>query len=160
VGGGRLRKGMSQRVAMVFGLLAAIWLLPGSQGRAQTNAAGELQQQFEQAFQHMLLDPANLDKSFKYAELGIQIGDYEAAISALERMLLYNPDLPRVRLELGVLYFRLGSYVIARSYLTRAVKGDNVPDDVRARVAVFLDDIDDRLSKHRFSGSVYGGLRY
>jgi tetratricopeptide (TPR) repeat protein len=108
----------------------------------------------------MLLDPANLDKSFKYAELGIQIGDYEAAISALERMLLYNPDLPRVHLELGVLYFRLGSYVIARSYLTRAVKGDNVPDDVRARVAVFLDDIDDRLSKHRFSGSVYGGLRY
>jgi cytochrome c-type biogenesis protein CcmH/NrfG len=82
---------MSQRVAMVFGLLAAIWLLPDSQGRAQTNAAGELQQQFEQAFQHMLLDPANLDKSFKYAELGIQIGDYEAAISALERMLLYNP---------------------------------------------------------------------
>ncbi len=75
-------------------------------------------------------------------------------------MLLYNPDLPRVRLELGVLYFRLGSYVIARTYLTRAVKGDNVPDDVRARVAVFLDEIDSRLSSHRFSGSVFSGLRY
>ncbi|MBT4486575.1 MAG: tetratricopeptide repeat protein [Rhodospirillaceae bacterium] len=134
--------------------------MPAIQPRAQTAATGNVLQQFEQAFEHMLLDPANLDKSFKYAELGIQVGDYEAAISALERMLLYNPDLPRVRLELGVLYMRLGSYAIARGYLTRAVQGDDVPDDVRARVAVFLDEIDNRLSNHRFSGSLYGGLRY
>lgn len=153
-----LRRGLTQRKAILFGLLAAVWLLPAGQARAQ--ATGDLQQQFEQAFQHMLQDPSNLDKSFKYAELGIQVGDYEAAISALERMLLYNPDLPRVRLELGVLYFRLGSYAIARTYLTRAVEGENVPDDVRARVAVFLDEIDNRLSRHRFSGSVYGGIRY
>lgn len=155
-----LRMGMTQRAVFMFGLLAAIWLFPWTQPRARTATVGDLEQQFEQAFKHMLLDPSNLDKSFKYAELGIQIGDYEAAISALERMLLYNPDLPRVRLELGVLYFRLGSYAIARAYLTRAVVGDNVPDDVRARVAVFLDEIDSRLSNHRFSGSVFGGLRY
>ena len=138
--------------------MAALCLFAGSVAQAQTTP--NIQQQFDAAFQHMLQDPSNLDKSFKYAELGIQIGDYEAAISALERMLLYNPDLPRVRLELGVLYFRLGSYAIARTYLTRAVEGDNVPDDVRARVAVFLDEIDNRLSNHRFSGSVYSGIRY
>ena len=108
----------------------------------------------------MLEDPANLDKTFRYAELAVRVGDYEAAISALERMLLYNPNLPRVRLELGVLYFRLGSYAIARTYLTRAVEGENVPDDVRARVAVFLDEIDNRLSPHRFAASLYGGMRY
>ena len=34
------------------------------------------------------------------------------AISALERMLLVNPDLPRVRLELAVLYYRLGSFEV------------------------------------------------
>lgn len=149
--------GAMRRVAVAVGLAG---LLLSSAGDVRAQAAGDLQQQFEQAFEHMLQDPANLDKSFKYAELGIQVGDYEAAITALERMLLYNPDLPRVRLELGVLYFRLGSYAIARSYLTRAVVGENVPDDVRARVAVFLDEIDNRLSNHRFSGSVYGGMRY
>jgi len=147
-----------QRAAMVLALAVVVLLPSGMAMRA--HAASNLEQQFEEAFKHMLQDPANLDKSFRYAELGIQIGDYEAAISALERMLLYNPDLPRVRLELGVLYFRLGSFTIARAYLTRAVEGDNVPDDVRARVAVFLDEIDNRLSKHRFSGSVYGGMRY
>ena len=155
-----MRKGITRHAGILLGLLVVGWLAPVSESRAQTTVAGDLQQQFEQAFQHMLLDPANLDKSFKYAELGIQIGDYEAAISALERMLLYNPDLPRVRLELGVLYFRLASYAIARTYLTHAVEGGNVPDDVRARVAVFLDEIDSRLSNHRFSGSVYAGARY
>ncbi len=155
-----LRKAMTQRAMFVLVLLAAIGLHPVTQSQAQTAANVDLEQEFAQAFKYMLADPSNLDKSFKYAELGIRIGDYEAAISALERMLLYNPDLPRVRLELGVLYFRLGSYAIARAYLTRAVVGDNVPDDVRARVAVFLDEIDSRLSNHRFSGSVFGGLRY
>ena len=97
-----LREGGILRTAMAFGLAAVLWLSAGVATRAY--AASSLEQQFDQAFQHMLQDPANLDKSFKYAELGIEIGDYEAAISALERMLLYNPDLPRVRLELGVLY--------------------------------------------------------
>ncbi len=148
---------MTQLRAMLLGLLAAVWLLPTA-ARAQTGS--DVQRQFDEAFDHMLQDPSNLDKTFKYAELGIKIGDYEAAISALERMLLYNPDLPRVRLELGVLYFRLSSYAIARTYLTRAVVGDNVPDDVRARVAVFLDEIDKRQSSHRFSGSAFGGTRF
>ncbi|MDA1101430.1 MAG: tetratricopeptide repeat protein [Proteobacteria bacterium] len=150
--------GTTQRSAVLLCLLAVVWFFPISTARAQTDS--EVQLLFDQAFKEMLQDPSNLDKTFKYAELGIKIGDFEAAISALERMLLYNPDLPRVRLELGVLYFRLGSYSIARAYLTRAVVGDNVPDDVRSRVAVFLDEIDNRLSHHKFFGSLFGGMRY
>jgi tetratricopeptide (TPR) repeat protein len=126
----------------------------------QPPEATSLEQQFDNAFQHMLRDPSNLDNTFKYAELAIRVGDYEAAISALERMLLFNPNLPRVRLELGVLYFRLGSYAISRTYLERAVEGDDVPDDVRARVATYLAEIDKRTSRHRFSGSIYAGARY
>ena len=143
-------------VAMVFAALA----LCVDSALAQTTTPPRIEEQFDRAFQNMLSDPANLDKTFQYAEIAIQAGDYEAAITALERMLLFNPDLPRVRLELGVLYFRLESYAIARAYLTRAVEGDNVPDDVRARVAVFLEEIDKRTSKHRYSGSIYAGFRY
>ena len=92
--------------------------------QAQDNV--RLQRDFDSAFADVLRDPADLDASFNHAELAIQIGDFEAAISSLERMLLYNPELPRVRLELGVLYFRLGSYAIARTYLTSAVRGAEV----------------------------------
>ena len=79
-----------------------------------------LEKQYEAAFQAVLKDPGNLDKTFRYAELAVAVGDLEGAVSALERMLIYNPKLPRVRLELGSLYFRLGSYAVAKSYLTRA----------------------------------------
>jgi tetratricopeptide (TPR) repeat protein len=108
----------------------------------------------------MLADPADLDKSFAYAELAIRAGDYEGAIGALERMLIYNPALPRVRLELGVLYFRLGSYAIAKSYLIKAAAGEDVPDVVKKRIAAYLEEIEKRSSRHRFSGALYGGFRY
>ncbi len=119
-----------------------------------------LEKQYETAFQAVLKDPGNLDKTFRYAELAVAVGDLEGAVSALERMLIYNPKLPRVRLELGSLYFRLGSYAIAKSYLTRAIEGEDVPVGVRDRVAAFLEEIENRASLHRLSGSVYGGVRF
>ena len=74
-------------------------------GHAQTgqSADSELQQRYDAAFQEMLKQPANLDVLFKFATLASQTGDLEGAISALERMLLIDANLPRVRLELGVL---------------------------------------------------------
>ncbi len=60
-----------------------------------------LEKEYEAAFQAVLKDPGNLDKTFRFAELAVAVGDLEGAISALERMLIYNPKLPRVRLELG-----------------------------------------------------------
>ena len=63
----------------------------------------------EALFQQMLSNPANLDVTFAYADVSARLGDYEAAVSALDRMLLFNPNLPRVQLEIGALYFRMGS---------------------------------------------------
>ena len=83
---------------------------------------GALEQQYDAAFQDMLKQPANLDVLFKFATLASQTGDLEGAVSALERMLLIDPNLPRVRLELGVLYYRLGSYEVARTYIEAALK--------------------------------------
>lgn len=120
----------------------------------------ESDRNFENAYQEVLKDPGNLDKSFRFTQLAIERGDFEAAISALERMLITNPNLPRVRLELGVLYFRLGSYALAKSYLESAVKGKNVPPVVRERVGVFLAKINELLSKSKVFGSVSAGLRY
>ena len=49
---------------------------------------------------------------------------------------------------------------LAKSYLTRAIEGDDVPDEVRSRVATYLVEIDKRLSRHQLSGSLFGGARY
>ena len=90
-----------------------------------------LEAQKNALFQQMLNNPANLDIAFSYADVATQLGDYEAAVSTLERMLLFNPNLPRVQLELGVLYFRMGSFELARDYFAKALAAR--PDTVKLR---------------------------
>jgi tetratricopeptide (TPR) repeat protein len=108
----------------------------------------------------MFADPGNLDVMFRYAKLATQIGDIEAAIATLERMLIYNPDLPRVRLELGALYFQLGAYATAQTYLASATESDDVPVLVRERVDAYAAEIAERESRHRYSGVISSGARY
>lgn len=124
------------------------------------NADPDLRAAYDAAFQRMLDNPSDLDITFAFAELAMRIGDFEGAISALERMLLINPELPRVRLELGVLYFRIGSYAIARSYLQEAMRAKDMPDDIRSRVEIYLSEANKRLSRHKFFGSIAMGARY
>jgi Flp pilus assembly protein TadD len=49
------------------------------------------------------------------------VGDIEGAISALERLLLIDANQPEVKLELGVLYYRLGSKEAALTSLEGAL---------------------------------------
>jgi hypothetical protein len=120
----------------------------------------ELEKQYDAAFQEMLRKPADLDVLFKFAALASQTGDLEGSISALERMLLINPDLPRVRLELGVLYYRLGSYEVARTYLAGVLKSQSLPPDVRGKAEQFMAEIESKQSPSHFSGEVFFGWRY
>src|SRR5476649_1610093 len=126
--------------------------LAQSPAAAPAVASSDLERQYDAAFQEMLAKPANLDVLFKFASLASQTGDLEGAVSALERMLLINPELPRVRLELGVLYFRLGSYEVAQTYLEVALKSPALPPEVRNRAERFLTDVQSRESPSHFTG--------
>ena len=153
------------RLAVLCTVLFGAVNLAATTASAQTTnlASGDraaLERAYEAAFAEVFRDPGDLDKSFAFAKIAIKLDNFEAAISALERMLLVNPDLPRVRLELGVLYFRLGSFQLAKTYLLRAIEGEDVPGEVRTRVERFLVEIENRLSQHQISGSFYGGLRW
>ena len=141
-------------------LLFAVGLTASLPAAAQTPAASALEQEYDAAFQEMMRKPADLDVLFRFATLASQTGDIEGAISALERMLLINADLPRVRLELGVLYFRLGSYEVARTYLQSVLKSQAIPADVRAKTEQFLAEVESRQSPSRFAGEVFMGWRY
>src|SRR5262245_21642640 len=113
-------------------------LLQPAFAQGQDSPSPELKKQYDAAFEETLTKPGDLDVLFKYAGLANQMGDYEGAVSALERMLLINPDLPRVRLELGVLYYKLGSYEASRTYLETALKSPSLPADVKAKAEEYL----------------------
>ena len=95
----------------------------------------------QKVFDSIIDDPTNLENLFNYANLSILVGDLEAAIGVFEQMLIYKPDLPRIKLELGVLYFRLGAFASAKSYLDD-IENYDPPQEVKEKVAVFLDQIE------------------
>lgn len=147
----------------VVTLSAVFWLLGETRGSAQTPPAASLLSpriEADALFARLLVKPDDLDATFRYSALEAQLGDQEAAIGGLERMLFYNPNLPRVRLELGLLYFKLGSYEMARANFEAAISGKDVPEDVVVRVKSFLKEIDRRVADHQFSVFATLGARY
>jgi tetratricopeptide (TPR) repeat protein len=120
----------------------------------------QVQARRETLFRAMVAKPDDLDVAFEYAALSAQVGDLEAAVSTLERMLIFAPGLPRLQLELGVLYYRMGAFEMARGYFEGAIAAPDVPVEVRARVEQYLAGIDDAGETTRFSGQVRAGIRY
>jgi hypothetical protein len=154
-------QGFARRVSRAA-LAVAAALLWVSVGMAQIAPEDESARRarLDALFRETLRNPADLDATFRYAEEATAQGDVEAAIGALERILYFNNQLARVHLELGILYFRLGSYALARNHLAAAVSGQDVPEDVRRRVDEFLAEADRRLQRSRFDANVRLGMRY
>ena len=82
----------------------------------------------------MLARPTDLSNTLQYAASSSEAGDIESAISAYEQLLFYNPKLSQTRYALGVLYFQLGSYAMARGYLQTALQMPDVTPDLQQKI--------------------------
>ena len=133
---------------IVTGILLFISLMFSAVGFAQNvppsvSDPAELERietERQQIFDELFDDPTNMDNLFQYANLSILLGDLEAAVGVFEQMLIYDDELPRIRLELGVLYYRLGAFTTAKVYL-ESVKRYNPPQEVLNNVDDFLNAI-------------------
>lgn len=115
--------------------------------------------EYDQAFHAMASDPGNADKTLAFAEVAAKVGDLEGAIAALERLLVFNPNLPSIRAELGILYYRLGSYSLAQSYLDKALASPDLPPALAQTAAATRELAVDAGESNRFSGSLSVGVR-
>ena len=134
---------MKFKSLIIFLLTAFVSALPAQNvlpSIPDPESVASVQREKEEVFKQLFKDPTNLSLLFKYANLSILVGDLEAAIGVFEQMLIYDSQLPRIRLELGVLYFRLGAYAMATNYL-KSVKEFNPPAEVEAKVNQFLEAI-------------------
>jgi hypothetical protein len=139
-----------------FYLIAFVSLgLFASAGTARSQDAAEQ----EQLFQRMAQEPDNYDVTFEFVRVATERADYEAAIGALERLLFYNPNLTRVKYELGTLYFRLGSYEMAKRYFKEALAAPDLDAGTRMRIEAYLPDADKQLQPSRFAGFAQTGIR-
>ncbi|CAM5432049.1 Zn-dependent protease, contains TPR repeats OS=Afipia felis OX=1035 GN=NCTC12722_02767 PE=4 SV=1 [Afipia felis] len=138
------------------GLLAVV--LAAGLGGLVPAAAQDASEQ-SRLYQQMVRNPTNHDLTFEYARVATANADYEAAIGALERLLFYNPKLTRVKYELGALYFRLGSYEMAKRYFKEALASPDLDPVTRGRIEAYLPDANKQLQPSRFSGFFQTGIR-
>jgi len=113
---------------------------------------GAAEARYERALETMQADLADPERSFEFVAAAVAIGDLRGAIAALERILLINPKLANIKLELGVLYLQVGSAQLAQSYLRQALEPPDVPELVRVRAEEMLARAEAAASRHRFSG--------
>lgn len=126
---------------------------------AQAPSNQPLERQVDEAFRQSLRAPADGNATTRYARLLEQSGNYEGAIAALERLLLDPNAPPGVRLDLGVLYYRLGSHDMAAGLLRRAIADPRLSADQRGQAEALLKDIEQRTRVSRFDGQLTLGLR-
>jgi tetratricopeptide (TPR) repeat protein len=142
-------------VAVVAALTAAI---PAA--AQQPTPVSDTRAAYDAAFEETLRKPADPATLLRYAELAVQVGNIEGAISALERLLLIDGDQPKIKLELGVLYYRLASYEAARGYLESARASPRASAETKERASQFLAEVDSKSGKSQFSGDLLFGIGY
>ena len=114
----------------------------------------------EAAYDALLQDPGNVDKAFAYVDTLVEERDYEAAVAVLERLAIRYPDQAKIRLEIGVLYYRLGSYLMADRAFDQVKAMPNADPALKQRAEEFSRKTKPQTVQSQFSGKLYAGLRY
>jgi len=123
-------------------------------------AAVQAEAQRKVLFAKILADPGDIDTTLAYAELSAQLGDLEGAISSLERLAIFAPDVGRIKFELGVLYMRLASYDLAVADLQAAEAAPDATPDLKQQAASLVASAQQQQSGDKFSGYAMLGARY
>jgi len=110
-------------------------------------------------FDDILKNPDDIELNYRYAKLQVQKGDLKGAAATLERILLVDPDLPKVRLFYGVVLYRLDSLADSRKELL-AIKDLPMPDSLRLELDEYLKRIDKQLKRTSIETMLGFGFQY
>jgi tetratricopeptide (TPR) repeat protein len=99
-------------------------------------------------FEEVMRDPDNIDLNYRYAQTQIALGEVRGAAATLERILLLEPNLPRVRLLYAVVLFRLDNLEDAEREFAR-LRALDMPATLRAEIDLYVDEIRKRRQRTR-----------
>jgi hypothetical protein len=148
----------ARHLLIVLGLLLASSVAPRAEPWWPVNSPA--QARYQEIYQALLADPGNVALLAAFAKEASRIGNYEAAIGALESILVQNPGLNQVRVELGVMYYRVRAYDVSRYHLERALASGTLPPKVERRARSYLETNVERMDGTNVSGFVSAGLRW
>jgi hypothetical protein len=130
------------------------------QAHAQAGPTSVPTSQLGRAFQDMLQDMANPVKAQAYAQEAVAAGQLRSAVAALERILRLNPNDASTHLQLGMIYYDLGSLALAAQHFSAATEGEGISFDQQFQATRYLQAIQTRVNAQTLSASVFTGIRY
>ena len=140
-------------LCVILPLAGGVWAQPLSASSA------EVKRQVDDAFRDVLTKADSMNARLKYANLLVQAGNFEGGIAALEGLLL-SPTAPAsIRVELAVLYYRLGSYAMSETYLNDAIADPRLDSTLKKQAERVLQDVVRRNRVSALSGTLMVGLR-
>ncbi|NOQ32386.1 MAG: tetratricopeptide repeat protein [Helicobacteraceae bacterium] len=104
-----------------------------------------------------LVDANRVD--FYLGRSAYELGEYEDALAAYDRILFDKPDNLRVKLEIAQTMLRLKNYKSARKIFTNILE-EKIPDKVRSKVKNLLARIDNATRKNFFGAMAFYGISY
>ncbi len=107
----------------------------------------------------MQANPTQLDYYFTYAQMATAMGEFDKAADAYQHMLQVDPQLDRVKLELGMVYMKQRRFKDCKAML-KEVLGKDIPPQVRENVERVLAQVEEVCKEHFFTGSVSWGVLY
>ncbi len=110
-------------------------------------------------FDEVLRDPDNADLNYAYALTLIRQGDLLGALSTLERILLRNPNIPRVRLLYAIVLYRLNAIDEASRELDTVLKLE-MDGGLRRELEYYRTEVSRAKQKTKFTAIVRFGWNY
>ena len=65
-----------------------------------------------------------------------------------------------MQLELGILYYKLGAYDVARAYFEQALANPSVPPNVAEQIRLYLSQLALAADPPAFSASIFSAIRW
>lgn len=104
-------------------------------------------------------DIGNPQLNYYYGRVAYELGDFEEALKAFERVLIMEENHQRARLELARCYIALEMYPQAREELV-TVLHSQPPKAVSTNVKALLAQVDGHTKRGFFNGAVTAGFGY
>jgi len=101
----------------------------------------------------------NTEVNFYLGRSSYELGLYEDALSAYDRVLIAEPKSYRTRLELGRVYLKLGDLDTAK-FEFYDVLASSPPMNVKKNILMLLKKIEDSRTKHKLNAMVKVGVGY
>lgn len=156
-----MQKSTEGKTGALGPLLAGVVGFLFSAGTAAQDAGTvSLERQTGEAFRQVLQQPQDLSHWSRYAQLQLQSGNYEGGIAALERLLLQPNASPDLRVDIAVLYYRLGSYDMAGAMLDAALADSRLQGEKRTLAESLRADTQKRARRSQLQGALTLGVRH